>query len=384
MKIGFVLDDSLDKPDGVQQYVLTLGSWFSAQGHEVHYLVGQSSRSDLPNIHSLAKNLGVRFNKNRLSIPLPASRRQLKTLLHRENFDVLHVQMPYSPFLAGRIINGAPDGTVVFGTFHIIPYSTLEKAASRLLRLLIGRSLKKFDKVVSVSQPAAVFAENVFKLPSEVVPNAVDIARFENAPPLKRYDDSKITVLFLGRLVERKGAMEFLLAIAKLRDQGKLSGVRVVVCGAGPLETSLKGYVAAASLGSVVEFTGFIPEEDKPSYLAAADIAVFPSIGGESFGIVLIEAMAAGTHVVIGGDNVGYSAVLGDKNERLVNPKDTDAFARKLAHYIFDGTARQASYVWQVQHVKQYDAATVGSKIEQLYREAVAKNGRQPDNGGKA
>ncbi|HTH72515.1 MAG TPA: glycosyltransferase family 4 protein, partial [Candidatus Pristimantibacillus sp.] len=104
LKIGLVLDDSLDKVDGVQQYVLIVGRWLTAQGHDVHYLVGETKRTDLPGMHSLARNVKVRFNKNRMAIPLPANLRAIRALLKREQFDVLHVQVPYSPALAGRII----------------------------------------------------------------------------------------------------------------------------------------------------------------------------------------------------------------------------------------------------------------------------------------
>src|SRR3990167_6303303 len=91
LKIGLVVDDTLDKPDGVQQYVLLVGAWLSAQGHEVHYLVGQSSRTDLPNVHSLAKNVPVTFNKNKLTVPLPANKRRIQQLLEQEKFYILHV-----------------------------------------------------------------------------------------------------------------------------------------------------------------------------------------------------------------------------------------------------------------------------------------------------
>src|SRR4051812_47082988 len=91
-KIGFVLDDGLDKPDGVQQYILTLGAWLSEQGHEVHYLVGQTNRTDIKNVHSLSKNIRVQFNGNRMSIPLPTSSRKLRSFLRAEHFDILHIQ----------------------------------------------------------------------------------------------------------------------------------------------------------------------------------------------------------------------------------------------------------------------------------------------------
>ncbi len=96
LKIAYVLDDSLDGTDGVQQYVLTVSEWMSAQGHECHFLAGHTIRADIANIHSTTKVLKVRFNKNRMATPLPANKKRLRALLQSQQFDVVHVQMPYS------------------------------------------------------------------------------------------------------------------------------------------------------------------------------------------------------------------------------------------------------------------------------------------------
>src|SRR3954462_8834258 len=104
LKVGLVLDTSLDAEDGVQQYVLSIGRWLAGQGHEVHYLAGETRRRDLPNLHSLARNVTVRFNGNVTTIPLPASRRKLRRFLRRHGFDVLHVQTPHSPFMSQKLI----------------------------------------------------------------------------------------------------------------------------------------------------------------------------------------------------------------------------------------------------------------------------------------
>jgi len=141
LKIGFVLDDTLDTPDGVQQYVLTVGTWLSEQGHEVHYLVGESTRQDIGNVHSMARNVKVRFNKNRLSIPLPTSKTLIAEKLAELNLDILHVQMPYSPMFAGRVIHAAPTGTKIIGTFHIVPASWLHSAGARSLELLNSQAI---------------------------------------------------------------------------------------------------------------------------------------------------------------------------------------------------------------------------------------------------
>lgn len=367
MKIGFVLDDSLDPADGVQQYILTLGRWFREQGHDVHYLVGRTTRDDVPNVHSLSRTLSVRFNQNRMATPLPASSRKVSALLAREKFDVLHVQMPYSPFLAAKVINQAPPSTAVIGTFHILPYSRREALATRALRLAVRRSLKRFDKIVSVSQPAAEFAKQTFGVQIDVLPNAVHIERFQKGKKLKEYDDGKLNIVYLGRLVARKGCLHLLEAVKQLgRDD-----IRVIVIGKGSLLPKLRQFVARNGLDKIVEFAGFVPEDDKPDYLATADIAVLPSTGGESFGIVIVEAMAAGADVVVAGDNPGYRSVLGQAEKQLVKPTDTEAFAATLKHFLQDKAVRRQSKQWQDKEVVAYDVRQVGPKLLKLYRNVL-------------
>lgn len=373
MKIAFVIDDTLDKPDGVQQYVLTLGRWLAQNGHEVHYLCGETKRNDISNIHSLTKNTHVRFNGNRLSMPKPANAARIRRLLTEQRFDVLHVQMPYSPLLAGKIIKYAPKTTALVGTFHILPLSWREKSASRLLHLTIRRGLKAFDEIISVSEPAAQFARSVFHHKSVVLPNVVDLRMLEQSQPLPKLKDGKLNIVFLGRLVERKGSLQLLQALQVLHEQHHLNNVRVTICGKGPLQPKLEQYIHANHLGAHVHLAGFITEAEKGSYLASADIAVFPSTGGESFGIVLIEAMAAGSQVILGGDNSGYRSVLKGRRDQLINPDDTARFAKTLKHYLSNAQARKSAEAWQKRAVKQYDVRTVGPEVVRLYQVAIAK-----------
>lgn len=370
MKIGLVLDDSLDKSDGVQQYVITLGNWLEHEGHEVHYLVGQTVRHDLPNIHSLSRNVQVHFNQNRMSIPLPGNGRKIRELLAREEFDVLHVQMPYSPFMAGKVIKYAPKPTAIIGTFHILPFSRIEARATRLLGLSQRRRLKKFSQVVSVSEPAARFARKSFRVKTQVVPNAVNLSAFHAGKKLRKFRDDKLTLVYLGRLVERKGCMYFLQAVEALRDLHLLHNARVIIVGKGPLEPSLKKFVEQKRLGKTVQFAGYISEREKPDYLATADIAVFPSTGGESFGIVLIEAMAAGADVVIAGNNPGYRSVM-ERPDQLVDPRDTKAFVKMLKQFLINSRARKRAKNWQTAKVATYDVRVVGTRLLEIYEQAL-------------
>ena len=374
LSIGFVFDDSLDKTDGVQQYIMTAGSWLSEQGHDVQYLVGQTSRTDLPRIHSLSRNAGVRFNGNRLSIPLPASRHRIGTILSDTGFDVLHVQMPYSPWLAGRVIRAASSDTAVVGTFHIVPKNRAVELASSLLRVMLRRSLKRFDAVVSVSSAAQDFAKRSFGIDSTILPNVIDTYRFSEAKPLERYKDGIVTVLFLGRLVPRKGCLYLLQAVRQLRQvHPEVTDFRVVVCGKGPLDRELKEYIGKHGLQPFVSFEGFVSEAEKPQFLASADVAVFPSTGGESFGIVLVEAMAGGHAAVLGGDNSGYRTVLGKQPDLLVNPRNIQEFAERLYTFITDRSARNDAARWGVAQSMRYDVNNVGQELLAIYSKALHK-----------
>lgn len=373
MKIGFVLDDSLDPADGVQQYVLTLGYWFRENGHEVHYLVGHTERDDIPNIHNLSRTLSVRANSNRMATPLPARTKKIERLLSRNKFNVLHVQMPYSPFLAAKVINQAPDHTAVIGTFHVMPYSLRETLATKALAAVLYKNIKRFDRVLSVSKPAAEFAKKAFNVDSEILPNVVDVGRFKKGKKLAKYNDGFTNIVFLGRLVRRKGCMHLLEAISHLSNNYTTKNIRVIICGKGPQRAILQQFVRDNKLENIVEFVGFVPEKQKPDYLATADVVVLPSTGGESFGIVVVEAMSAGADVIIAGDNPGYRSVLNDAEKQLVNPRDIPAFANTIRHFIEDVQARKSARNWQSQQAVQYDVKVIGPKLLKIYQEELNK-----------
>lgn len=377
LKIGLVLDDGLDKPDGVQQYILAIGEWLRGQGHDVHYLVGETSRTDIVGAHSLSRNMVVRFNGNRGTMPLPTRRATLKKFLNHHQFDILHVQVPYSPFMAHRLIKSAGYKTAVVGSFHIAPNSGIVTLATTALGVWLRSSLKRFDTMLSVSPAAREFAMATFKINSTISPNVIDYPRFHDAKPFKKYDDEVVTILFLGRLVARKGCHLLLEAVAKLAEQPDLPKFRVVICGKGHLEASLRQYVAQQGIEDKIEFTGFVTEEDKPSYYASADISVFPSSGGESFGIVLLEAMASGRAAVLGGDNPGYRSVLLPQPELLFDPRDANALAIKLAMYVRDTDDRKRLAAWGETYTKNFDVELVGKQLQDIYNKALLKRNNQ-------
>jgi phosphatidylinositol alpha-mannosyltransferase len=370
LKIGFVFDDTLDSYDGVAQYVKTLGEWLSSKGHSVCYLVGETKMIEWSGgkVYSLSKNKKVSFNGNQARIPLITNKRKIKNVLEKEQFDILHVQVPYSPFMAQKVIKQAGPSVAIIGTFHVAPGSVLSSVGGHILRMVYRSSLKRFDKMLSVSPAAAKYAESAFHLNTEILPNVVDIKRFSVSQTKNNSND----ILFFGRLVKRKGAKELIEAFGVLAGHNKKVSLRIA--GAGPMKSELETLVKDLNLDERVEFLGFIEEQDKIKLLANAEIVCFPSTGGESFGIVLIEAMAAGAGVVIGGDNEGYKGVLGKKSKLIFNPRNPLAFAGLMSELLEDKRLRKELHDWQQIEVKQYDVSVVGEKLEKIYASTLVAN----------
>lgn len=384
MKIGFVFDDTLDAPDGVQQHIMMLGREYARRGHEVHYLVGETHEAQrdpslaFARIHPLAKNVKVRFNANRMRIPLPAPRGPIRELLARERFDVLHVQAPYSPFMAGRVIAAAHSVTPltqVFATYHIAVDSGIAMAGGMALGRVIDAPTERLIPAghsVAVSRVAAEYAQRTAGVETRVVPNPVDVARMRASargavPRAHR-------VVFLGRFVERKGAGVLLDAL----DWGARHGIfpadlSVAMAGKGPLLDECRQ--RAAGIGVPVEFLGAIPEDEKGAFLASGQVAVFPATGAESFGIVLLEAMAAGAGVVLAGDNPGYRSTMMDNDDVLVDvtgPDRAEHLARAIARACTDEAWARRVHEWQQRTVlPAYDVTHVADVLLGMYEESL-------------
>ncbi len=379
LKVGLVFDDSLDSNDGVAQSVKTIGAWLSRQGHDVSYLVGQTKMSTWAGgkVYSLAKNRSVVFNGNKMSMPVMSDAKQLSKVLADNHFDVINVMMPYSPFMSQRLINRIDDNCAVVGTFHIYPSGSLSKIGSRLLRIAYGSSLKRFSNIVSVSPAAAEFAKSTYGIDSQIIPNPVDIKTFSKAPKIKNESDG-MKIVFLGRLVKRKGCEQLIKSFAQLNQE--LQEVQLQIAGSGSQLPNLVKLVRKYGISASVEFLGFVEETDKPALLASADIACFPSLYGESFGIVIIEAMAAGSGAVLAGDNPGYESVLSEKPIMLIDPTDTEAFADRLKLLLLDKELRASLQTWQKSEVKKYDIDIVGRQLLEVYKSAIAGLGKKSNN----
>ncbi len=371
LKIAYLLDDTLDKPDGVQQCVITIGEYMRSLGHEVHYIVAQTERTDLKNVHSLSKFVSLKFNGNSVRTPLPVSKKSIKSLLGKLDIDVLHVQMPFSPYFAGRVIKSCGDNVRVVGTWHTFPTGGIQQLSHKPLYWLIRRALKRVEVTIGVSQPTSEFADNVYKTQSITIPNAVDILRFAEA---KKSANTKKRIVFLGRFDERKGPIHLIRALGALKRLDVLpSDVEVIMGGKGPDLLKCIELSDRLGLSEIVTFPGFIDENDKPSLLASADICVFPSTGGEAFGISLVEAMASGNSIVLGGDNAGYRSILGEKPELIFEPTDTSEFASKLLHYLnMPSTELNIKKKWLKESARQYDTPEVCRQLLVVYQNKLS------------
>jgi phosphatidylinositol alpha-mannosyltransferase len=369
LSIALVYDDSLDRPGGVAQHVEMLRRGLTARGHQVHLLVGES-RSPNPACRSLARNVAVRFNGNRLTVPLLAPTAGLEKALFEISPDVLHVQMPYSPLLAGRLVARAHERTAVVGTSHVFSESLRVRLGARLLAAVNARTSGRFDRVLAVSQAARSFAERHSRMRVDaVVPNMVDIAAIRalarGARPF-----TQPTVVFIGSLVPRKGVDCLVAAWPAVLDQHPEA--RLIIAGDGPRRQALERLARQTGIGRRVRFLGLVDEAEKARLLAAADVACFPSLYGESFGIVMLEAMAIGTPVVLAGDNVGYRELLEGRHDALVNARRTQMLARALAEGLSEAEERELRQRWQARLAARHDLQAVTDEVLEQYHQALA------------
>ncbi len=371
LAVGFLFDDTLDSNDGVSQYVKTVGSWLTKNGHEVTYLVGESSLKTYAGgeVYSLSKNLGISWGGNRLSMSLIPRLGLIKKIVAEKDFDVVHVMFIYSPFMAQFVINGLKPTTAVVGTVHIYPAHALSSLGSRLLKAIYGKSLRRFDKFISVSTAAASYAKKTFGLDSAVVPNTLNFEKFNSVRPKTTTPSQRI--VFLGRLTKRKGCEHLIKAFGQVGKD--VQGLELIIAGDGPERKKLEQLSDSLKIINRVRFLGFIKEEDKASLLASADIACFPSLYGESFGIVLIEAMAAGAKVVLGGNNPGYASVLGAQPDLLIDPRNPTEFAGRLSTLLRDESKIKKLHDWQMAEVQKYDVNIIGADLLKIYQQAIVK-----------
>ncbi len=301
-------------------------------------------------VHTVGTVVPVPANGSvaRISLSLRLSR-QVKEILERENFDVIHLHEPLLPALPVTVLRHSHSLNV--GTFHAFAQSNYAYFYGKpILRYFV----RKLHGRIAVSPPARDFVSEYFPGEYEVIPNGIDYDRFVSPrDPLAICREGGPNILFVGRLEKRKGLKFLLRAMAGV--WAHFPQARLIVVGSGPLLEDYRKLVEAHRVENVV-FTGFVSSEELPRYYHSCDVFCAPSTGQESFGIVLLEAMASGKPLVAS-DIPGYNSVVNHGVEGfLVPPKDEQALALSLVRLLADtelrakmgeaGRRRAAEFSW--------------------------------------
>ncbi len=337
MKIALVSPYDYPYPGGVTEHIVHLAAEFRRRGHEVHIIAPQSAEMRAlvgEIVHPVGSVVPVPANGSvaRISLSLRLSR-QVKEILEREQFDVIHLHEPLLPALPVTVLRHSHSLNV--GTFHAFAQSNYAYFYGKpILRYFV----RKLHGRIAVSPPARDFVAEYFPGDYEIIPNGIDYDRFA-APsePLEAFRDGGPNVLFVGRLEKRKGLKFLLRAMGGVWDH--FPQARLIVVGSGPLLDDYRALVESHRLQNVI-FTGFVSSEELPRYYRSCDIFCAPSTGQESFGIVLLEAMASGKPIVAS-DIPGYHFVVNHGVEGfLVPPKDEQALALSLVRLLSDADLR--------------------------------------------
>ncbi len=371
MKVGIVCPYSLDVPGGVQFHIRDLAEHLIGLGHDVSVLAPADDDTPVPHyVQSAGRALPVPYNGSVARLTFgPVTTARVRRWLADGQFDLVHLHEPTVPSLA-LIALWAVDDEPVVATFHTsIPRSRALQAVYPLMR----PSLEKILARIAVSEDARRTLVEHLGGDAVVIANGVACDTFAGAVPDERWiggPDSP-TLAFLGRIDEQRKGLQ-VLADAFGRIRAEVPGVRLFVAGRGDVDEARERFGADAE---AVTFLGEVSDEEKASLLSSVDVYVAPHTGGESFGIVLVEAMSAGAAVVA--SDLGAFARVLDHGQcgSLFPVGDSAALADQVVTTLRDPAGRAAmvdrASVW----VRRYDWSTVAAQILTVY-EMVAPEAR--------
>jgi phosphatidylinositol alpha-mannosyltransferase len=369
MRVALVCPYDWSRPGGVRDHVAHLADHLRA-AHQVAVFAPASGTVAEAHVHAVGGAVGVRYNRSVAPVALaPAAAFRLTSALRKFAPDLVHVHEPFAPLLGVVATSRAPHPVV--GTFHA--WSDHDRAY-RAAAPVSSHLARRLDARIAVSPSAQQYAARVLRLPHAaftVLPNGVDAARFACAEPLRELiDPERPLLLFVGRLEPRKGLDVAVRAFLRLRASD--ASVRLCVVGDGP-ERDRCQQMIPPSLRPDVLFVGRVAADDLPRYHASADLLVAPSTGGESFGVVLLEAMAAGLPV-LASDIPGYRTVLHDGRQgRLVRPRDAFALADAAGALLASPRLRDAMAEQGRRTAAEYAWPVVGARIAALYEVVRAR-----------
>ncbi|QMU69200.1 glycosyltransferase family 4 protein [Streptacidiphilus sp. P02-A3a] len=364
MRIGIVCPYAWDVPGGVQFHVRDLAEHLIRLGHEVSVLAPAEDDTPVPPyVVPAGRAVPVPYNGSvaRLNFGfLSASR--VRRWLREGGFEVLHIHEPVTPSLS-LLACWAATGPIV-ATFHTSnPRSRAMIAAEPLMQ----PALEKISARIAVSEYARRTLVEHFGGDAVVIPNGVDVGFFADAEP--RPEWSGDTIGFVGRINEpRKGLPTLLEAMPRI-IAGR-PGVRLLVAGRGDEEEAVKG--APKEVRDRIEFLGMVSDEQKASLLRSVDVYVAPNTGGESFGIILVEAMSAGAPVLATDLDAFRQVLDGGAAGELFPVGDAAALAEAALGLLGDPDRRAALREAETRHVRRFDWETVGADVLSVYETVAA------------
>jgi phosphatidyl-myo-inositol alpha-mannosyltransferase len=367
VKIALICPYDWTRHGGVRAHVANLAEYLSAD-HEVRVFAPSGLPMREHRVQRVGRPVPIPYNGSIAPVVLsPLAARRLITALDAFRPHVLHVHEPLAPILSLAVTGFGPHPLV--GTFHAWSASgKLYRAVSPMGRRLVRR----LDARLAVSPAAQQYAAGALGLPMgafRVVPNGVNVEAFAAAEPLGDLaDHERPLLLFVGRLEPRKGLDVLVRTFLRLRS--RMPRLRLCVVGEGP-ERDRCQQMIPPSIRPDVLFVGRVAQEDLARYHASADLFVSPATGGESFGIVLLEAMAAGLPIVAS-DIPGYRTVMKDGRQgRLVPPNDAFALADAVATLLANDRLRRAMAEEGRQTAAEHGWAVIGRRILEVYRSVL-------------
>jgi len=380
MRIGLISFHSFSKPGGVKRHIFGLHNEFLKKGVKSKII---APRRKIPENYGqdvllLGTSIPMNFNGSQADLNINFNPLAIEEVINEERFDVLHLHNFGFPSALQILTSPSTSNTLNILTLHSdMKGSRFLNNVPTLLYFFNKIAQWKIDGIIGVS-PLCLKIFKKYKGPKAVIPNGIDLEKFNtNVPLIKKYQDGKINILFLGRIEERKGLI-YLLKAYKILER-KLSDIRLIVAGNGPLKEELEKWVKDNNLKNVI-FEGEIEEEKIPSYYKTCDIYVSPAIFGESFGIVLLEAMALGKPVVAFA-NEGYKAVLKGKGSKfLIKPKNFKALAEKIELLIKKPLLREEMGKWGQKEVQKYSWPKVSKKVLNFYKTCLDKKSERLKN----
>lgn len=372
MKIGLVCPYNIGLGGGVQEIIFALRDHLERRGHTAKIITAQPRRLngiDTSNIIFLGTSIDLKW-PNHTTAPLSSSLsiEAIEQMMEEEKFDILHFHEPWVPALSRQILSRSQSVNVA--TFHAkVPETIMNRTLSVVITPYLRSILKDLHELTAVSEPAAEYVGSLTDRPITIIPNGIDLTRFKPVPRPKL--GSPKTILYVGRLEHRKGLKYLLQAYSAMITTDK--DMKLIIAGDGADRTKLEWLVQEMNIPNV-EFPGRISHEEKVRLLGTADLFCTPAIFGESFGVVLLEAMAVGL-VTLAGDNSGYASVMkGLGSLSLVDPKDTNEFVRRLNLLLTEPKLRTLWREWAGDYVKQFAYENVVNQYEKLYETALRKH----------